>query len=66
MSAQRLCRRCREPLGIDDDVCQVCGERNPVTMPWYGPFIGFGLLALIAWLFVDFDPIIDFVRRLLN
>ena len=63
---QRLCRRCREPLGVDDDLCAACGERNPVTMPWWGPFAGALMLLLVAYFLVDFEPILNLIRRWLG
>lgn len=63
---QRLCRRCRSPLDLDDDVCRACGERNPVAMPWWGPLAGAAMLALIAYFLVDFTPLIDLINRWLK
>lgn len=59
---QRLCRRCKSPLGIDDDRCQVCGENNPVVLPWYTPLVGLALLIIMAYFLIDFDE----VRKLIE
>jgi RNA polymerase subunit RPABC4/transcription elongation factor Spt4 len=31
----RVCHNCGSALGVDDDLCQACGARNPVVHPWY-------------------------------
>ncbi len=63
---QRLCRRCRSALDVDDDVCRACGERNPVGMPWWGPFAGALMFILIAYFLVDFTPLLDMMNRWLK
>ena len=60
----RLCRQCHAEIGIDDERCERCGARNPVTLPWWGPLLGFAMLGLIAWLLVDFRPLIGLVTQL--
>lgn len=66
MAKERLCRKCRSPIGIDDDVCQNCGANNPVTQPWWGILLGFVMLALIGYLLVDFSVWIDIAQRLFD
>lgn len=62
MAKTRLCRKCKTPLGVDDDICQTCGESNPIPLPWYTPILG-GLIVLgLVLLLVDFDD----VRRVLG
>src|SRR5690606_33596132 len=64
--AERRCRRCRAPLGIDDDVCEACGERNPVTMPWWGPLLGAAILLAIGYFLIDFQPMLELLGRVLG
>lgn len=52
---KRLCRRCREPLDIDQDRCQACGENNPVPHPWYIYTIGFLMMGAIAYFLIDWE-----------
>jgi len=61
--SRRLCRRCRAPLGIDDEVCQDCGANNPVPLPWYTPILGLVMLALIGLLLIDFSALWAFVEQ---
>lgn len=57
MSKQRLCHSCEAKLGIDDDVCQACGENNPVVVPWYTKALGGLIVLAIVLLLVDFDDV---------
>ena len=56
-AAKRLCRKCKSPLGIDDDLCQACGTNNPVPLPWYTMPLGALIAAALVLLLVDFDDI---------
>ena len=60
---RRLCRQCRSELGVDDEACQVCGALNPVPLPWYTPFLGAVMLAVIVWLLVDVEALVRFFAR---
>ncbi len=50
---KRRCGKCGSKLDVDDDVCQDCGARNPVPLPWYTHFLGALIVAVIALLLVD-------------
>jgi RNA polymerase subunit RPABC4/transcription elongation factor Spt4 len=63
---ERHCRKCGAVIGIDDDRCQACGTANPVTFPWYAPVVGFAIIALIAWLLVDFSVLVGIFERLFD
>jgi len=54
----RVCRKCRAELGADDDVCRVCGETNPVVLPWYTLPLGALIVAILVLLLVDFGDIV--------
>ena len=59
----------QRPQGLVDAFqwhCAACGERNPVSMPWWGPFAGALMLLLIAYFLVDFEPILNLIRRWLG
>ena len=62
----RLCRKCGAVIGIDDDRCDRCGASNPVTLPWYGPLVGFAIVGLIVWLLVDFSGWQRILERLFD
>lgn len=59
---RRHCRRCKAVLDIDEDLCRVCGETNPLPLPWYTPILGGAIVLLLILLLVDFDD----VRRVLG
>ncbi len=61
--AERKCRRCCSPLGIDDDLCQVCGERNPVRHPWYIWPLAAVIFLLAFYFLVDLEALRDYVTR---
>ncbi len=61
--AERKCRRCGSPLGIDDDLCQVCGERNPVRHPWYIWPLAAVIFLLAFYFLVDLEALRDYVTR---
>jgi len=54
---QRHCHKCNEPLMIDQDICQVCGARNPLVVPWYTWVLGPIIVIIIGWLLIDFDAL---------
>ncbi len=60
---RRLCRQCRAELGVDDEACQVCGASNPIPLPWYTPFLGAVMLALMFWFLVDVEALVRFFQR---
>ena len=60
---RRLCRQCRAELGVDDEACQACGALNPVPLPWYTPFLGAVMLALMFWFLVDVEALVMFFQR---
>ena len=60
--AKRRCRKCSAELGVDQDVCHVCGTGNPLTTPWYTYPLGLLIVALLAYLLIDFDDL----RRLVE
>lgn len=64
--SRRLCRRCGAGLGVDDDRCQACGAANPVPLPWYTPFLGLAIVALLVLLLVDFDDVARLFEGLLG
>ncbi|HKY94126.1 MAG TPA: hypothetical protein VJL84_02425 [Kiloniellales bacterium] len=66
MAKERLCRKCGAVLGIDDDRCQQCGAANPVTLPWYGPIVGFAIIGLIVYFLVDLSVWEGILDRLFN
>lgn len=47
-------------LGVDDDVCQVCGELNPVRHPWYIWPIACAIFLIAFYLLVDLDALIEY------
>jgi hypothetical protein len=55
--AERLCRKCRSTLEIDDDLCRACGANNPVTLPWYTLPLGLVLWAIVIGFVVDFGEV---------
>jgi len=59
---KRLCKDCKEPLEVDQDICRVCGANNPIPLPWYTYLVGAAIVALLVFLLVDFDD----VRRVLG
>jgi len=65
-SKDRTCRKCGAVIGIDDDRCDRCGAENRVTLPWYGPIVGFAIVGLIAYFLVDFGFWERLIDRLLN
>jgi hypothetical protein len=54
---KRLCRECKEPLDVDQDICRVCGANNPIPLPWYTFILGGAIVAVIVLLLVDFDDV---------
>ncbi len=60
---RRLCRQCRAELGVDDEACEVCWALNPVPLPWYTPFLGAVMLAVLFWLLVDVEALVQFFQR---
>ncbi len=60
---RRLCRLCRAVLGVDDEACEVCGALNPVPLPWYTPFLGAVMLAVLFWFLVDVEALVRFFQR---
>ncbi|HMB75226.1 MAG TPA: hypothetical protein VKN76_02415 [Kiloniellaceae bacterium] len=59
---KRLCKDCREPLEVDQDICRACGANNPIPLPWYTYLVGAAIVALLVFLLVDFND----VRRVLG
>jgi len=59
---KRLCKDCKEPLEVDQDICRGCGANNPIPLPWYTYLVGAAIVALLVFLLVDFDD----VRRVLG
>ncbi|WP_282607434.1 hypothetical protein [Pelagibius sp. Alg239-R121] len=55
--AQRLCRSCGSALDVDQDVCQSCGTNNPLVKPWYTYPLGALIVAVLAYLLIDFDDL---------
>jgi hypothetical protein len=66
MAKERHCRKCGAVIGIDDDRCARCGATNPVTLPWYGPVVGFAIIGLIVYFLVDLSVWEGIIDRLLN
>lgn len=54
---QRLCRSCQTPLDIDQDICPSCGASNPLINPWYTYPLGALIVAVLAFLLIDFNDI---------
>ena len=63
---ERHCRKCGAVIGIDDDRCERCGAVNKVTLPWYGPVVGFAIIGLIVYFLVDLSVWEGIIDRLLN
>ena len=55
--SRRLCRNCKEPLAVDQDICQVCGTRNPLVVPWYTWVLGPIIVLALGWLLIDFEAL---------
>jgi RNA polymerase subunit RPABC4/transcription elongation factor Spt4 len=58
MTKKRLCRECKEALGVDEDICRSCGARNPLVLPWYTWPIGALIVLALFALLVDFNDVI--------
>lgn len=56
----RLCRKCRAPLAVDQDICQVCGTRNPIPLPWYTYPLGLLILAAIGYFLIDWRALVAY------
>lgn len=55
--AQRVCRSCGDPLDVDQDICRSCGANNPLVHPWYTYPLGALIVAVLAFLLIDFNDI---------
>ncbi len=55
--ARRLCRNCRAPLEEEQETCPACHTHNPIPKPWYVPLVGGAIVALLAWLLIDFGDV---------
>lgn len=54
---KRYCHKCNEPLAVDQDICQTCGARNPLQVPWYTWVLGPIIVLVLGWLLIDFDDL---------
>lgn len=61
--AERNCRKCSASLGIDDDLCQACGARNPLRHPWYIWPLAAVIFLLAFYFLVDVEALRDYVTR---
>ncbi len=59
---KRRCNKCGEKLGVDVDVCPVCGASNPIPVPWYAWPVGAAIVAVLFYFLVDLDD----VRKILD
>jgi RNA polymerase subunit RPABC4/transcription elongation factor Spt4 len=62
----RVCHKCGSALGVDDDLCQACGARNPVVHPWYIYPLGFLIVAALFALLVDWDSLWRYIRQVVG
>jgi hypothetical protein len=54
---QRICRHCGVRLEEEQTTCPSCHTHNPIAKPWYVPLVGVAIVALLAWLLVDFGDV---------
>ena len=59
---KRLCRSCKSELLVDQDVCQVCGANNPLVIPWYTYPLGALMVAVLAYLLIDFGDLMKLIE----
>lgn len=62
----RRCKACQADLGVDEDICRTCGERNEIRHPWYIWPIGFLIVAVLAALLIDVELWTNHVSRILG
>ena len=62
----RRCLKCEAELGVDVDICPVCGANNPLERPWYVWPLGALIVLVLFLLLVDIDDLLRYLELMLG